>query len=84
MNQLVAEYLANPLFSLTATERLILVALSDQATGMRIEDIARVTGSKFRWVARQVSRLLSLGILHRVSPGTYALCGVVKQPYLGG
>jgi len=40
---------------------------------LRIEDVARVTGSKFRWGAREISKLAQMGILHRVAPGTYAL-----------
>ena len=73
MNRRVAEYLDNPSLGLTPTDRLILLTLADHATGLRIEDVIRVTGSKFRWVAREISKLAELGILRRVGPGTYAL-----------
>jgi DNA-binding IclR family transcriptional regulator len=52
---------------------LILLTLADHAVGMRIEEIARITGAKFRWIARQVSKLAQMGIVRRVGPGTYAL-----------
>jgi hypothetical protein len=58
---------------LTQTDRLILLTLADHVSGLRIEDVARVTGSKFRWGAREISKLAQMGILHRVAPGTYAL-----------
>ncbi len=77
MNQIVAAYLANSLLNLSATDRLILMALADHVAGMRIEDIAAATGSKFRWIARQVSKLARMGILHRVSPGKYAIADCV-------
>ena len=73
MNQIVAELLVNPYLSLSATDRLILLTVAKHVTGLRIEDIARFTGSKYRWVARQVSHLAEMGILRRVAPGTYAL-----------
>lgn len=73
MNQLVAEYLLNPYLCLTPTDRLILLTLAEHLTGMRIEEVARATGSKFRWVARQVSKLAQMGIIRRVGPGTYVL-----------
>jgi len=73
LNQLVAEFIVNPYLSLSATDKLILVELAEYVSGMRLEDIARATGSKLRWVARQVSKLSQLGLLRRVAPGTYAL-----------
>jgi predicted transcriptional regulator len=41
--------------------------------GSRIEDIARLTGSKYRWIATEVSKLTRIGILRRVGPNTYAM-----------
>ena len=73
MNPQIAEFLISPCFSLTATDRLILVTLANHATGMRIADIARLSGSKFRSIARQVSKLAQMGILRRVAAGAYAL-----------
>ena len=36
-------------------------------------DIARFTGSKYRWIATEVSRLTRIGVLRRVAPNTYAI-----------
>jgi DNA-binding IclR family transcriptional regulator len=49
------------------------MVLADHPRGLRIEEIARLSGSRFRWVARQVSTLTKMGILRHVAPGTYAL-----------
>lgn len=73
MKELIQEYIMNPCVSLTATDKLILLTLAEHVTGLRIEDIARVTGSKFRWMQREISRLTRLGVLRRVSPGTYSI-----------
>lgn len=73
MNQIVAEFIVNPTLSLSASDKLILLTVADHIAGMRIEEIAAVTGSRFRWIARQVSKLTQMGILRRVAPGTYAL-----------
>lgn len=73
MNQLVAEYLVNPYLCLSATDRLILLTLAEHLTGLRIEDLAHVTGAKFRWLAKRVGRLTEIGLVRRVEPGKYAL-----------
>jgi DNA-binding IclR family transcriptional regulator len=73
LNQIVAELVANSHLGLTATDRLILLTLADRPKGLRIEEIARLSGSRFRWVARQVATLTKMGILRHVAPGTYAL-----------
>ena len=78
MNQL-ADFVINSFASSTATERLILLALAERASGMRIEEIARATGSRFRWVAQRVSALTMRGILCRVAPGTYALSNCAES-----
>lgn len=84
MNQLVAQYLINPYLCLTPTDRLILLSLAERVAGMRIEEIAATTGSKFRWIARQVSKLAQMGILRRVGPGFYALSdGTESKPRVG-
>ncbi|MGB8478555.1 MAG: hypothetical protein WCE63_06910 [Acidobacteriaceae bacterium] len=73
MNQLLESILFDLSLALTATDRIILLSLSAYPLGQRIEDIARSTGSKYRWVANQVSKLTRLGILRRVAPNTYAI-----------
>ena len=65
--------LADPNLGLTPTGRVILLHLAQRPSGARIEEIAFSTGSKYRWVESQVSRLTQLNILRRVSPGTYAI-----------
>jgi hypothetical protein len=65
--------LGDPSLCFTATDRIILLHLSQYPTGSRIEDIARSTGSKYRWIENQVSRLTRIGILQRVAPNTYAI-----------
>ena len=73
MKELIQQYFTNPYLNLTATDRLVLLILTEHITGLRIEDIARATGSRFRWMQREISRLTGLGVLRRVSPGTYTI-----------
>ena len=75
MNQLVADLLANTYLCLTPTDKLILLAIAEHATGMRIEEVARSIGCRLRWVARQISTLTRMGILSRVGPSMYGLSG---------
>jgi hypothetical protein len=69
----VQSILGDPNLGLTATSRVILLYLAQRRSGARIEEIAFSTGSKYRWVESQVSRLMRLNILRRVGPGTYAI-----------
>jgi hypothetical protein len=69
----VQSILGDPRLGLTPTSRVILLHLAHRPSGARIEEIAFSTGSKYRWVESQVSRLTQLSILRRVSPGTYAI-----------
>ena len=69
----MADFLANTYLGLTPTDKLILLTLADRVSGMRIEEIASAAGSRFRWVAREISKLTDMGIVRRVGPGTYAL-----------
>jgi len=73
MNELVENILGDPTLELTATDRIILLHLGQHPSGSRIEDIARCTGSKYRWVENQVSKLTRVGLLQRVGPNTYAI-----------
>lgn len=78
MNQLVADFLTNSFLCLTPTERLILLTLAEHVTGLRTEDLAHVSGAKFRWLAKRVGRLTELGLVRRVAPGKYALSDSVE------
>jgi hypothetical protein len=69
----VQSILGDPNLGLTATSRVILLHLAQHPSGARIEEIAFSTGSKYRWVESQVSRLTQLNILRRVTPGMYAI-----------
>ena len=73
MEDTVQCILTNSSLELTPTARVILLHLAQHPFGARIEQIAASTGSKYRWVETQVSRLTRLGILHRVAPGTYTI-----------
>jgi len=73
MEDKVQSILGDPNLGLTATSRVILLYLAQRPSGARIEEIAFSTGSKYRWVESQVSHLTQINILHRVSPGTYAI-----------
>lgn len=73
MEDKLQSILADPNLGLTPTGRVILLHLAQRPSGARIEEIAFSTGSKYRWVESQVSRLTQLNILRRVSPGTYAI-----------
>ena len=73
MNQIATEIITNRFLGLTATDRLIVLIVAEYSAGMRLEEIARLTGSRYRWVARQVSALTQMGVLRRVAPGIYAL-----------
>jgi hypothetical protein len=73
MNELLATILGDPTLWLTATDRLILLLLAQSPAGSRVDDIARATGSKYRWIATEVSKLARIGILRRVAPNTYAI-----------
>jgi len=78
LNPTVADFLSNTYLCLTPTDRLILLSLAERMAGMRIEDLAHVTGAKFRWLARRVGRLTELGLVRRVAPGKYALIDSVE------
>jgi hypothetical protein len=69
----VQSILGDPNLGLTATGRVIILHLAQRPSGARVEEIAFSTGSKYRWVESQASRLTRLGILRRVAPGTYAI-----------
>jgi hypothetical protein len=71
--QYSSSILGDPNLGLTATSRVILLHLAQHPSGARIEEIAFSTGSKYRWVESQVSRLTQLNILRRVTPGMYAI-----------
>ena len=73
MNERLERILGNPNLGLTPTDRIVLFHLTQHPLGSRIEDIARFTGSKYRWVATEVSKLTRIGILRRVGPNTYAM-----------
>lgn len=73
MNDFLEQILGNPTLGLTPTDRIILFHLAQSPLGSRIEDIARLTGSKYRWIATEVSKLTRIGILRRVGPNTYAM-----------
>jgi hypothetical protein len=73
MTQLLDRILGDPNLGLSATARIILLHLAQSPAGSRIEDIARLTGSKYRWVENHVSKLTRAGILRRVAPNTYAI-----------
>ena len=78
MNQLIAEFLINPYLSLTATDKLVLLTLAEHVTGLRVEELAHVSGAKFRWLAKRVGRLTELGLVRRIEPGKYALSDCVE------
>lgn len=69
----VAEIISNPYLGLSATDRLILLTLAGHTAGLRTEEIARLSGSRYRWVARQVSAPVKMGLLRRIGPSKYAL-----------
>jgi hypothetical protein len=73
VNLLLENILGDPNFGLTATDRIILIHLAQHPSGARIEDIASGTGSKYRWVENQVSKLTRIGLLRRTGPNTYAV-----------
>ena len=58
---------------MTATDRLILLVLAAHPEGQRVEYIASATGSNFRWVENETTKMTRLGVLRRVAPGTYAI-----------
>ncbi|MGB8477324.1 MAG: hypothetical protein WCE63_00605 [Acidobacteriaceae bacterium] len=73
MNQFLESILLDLSVGLTATDRVILLFLGEYPLGQRIEDIARSTGSKYRQIANEISKLTRMGLLRRVSPATYAI-----------
>jgi hypothetical protein len=75
VNDLLESILGDPTLRLTPTDRMILLCLQQFPQGCRVEDIARLTGSKYRWIESEVSRLTRIGVLRRVAPNTYAVEG---------
>jgi hypothetical protein len=73
VNELLENILGDPTLGLTATDRIILLHLGQYPAGCRIEYIARCTGSRYRWIEKQVSKLTRIGLLQRVGPNTYAI-----------
>jgi len=73
MTECIATILADPALGLTATDRLILLLLAQSPAGSRVEDIAHTTGSKYRWVENEVSKLTRLGVIRRIGPNTYTI-----------
>jgi predicted transcriptional regulator len=73
LNKFLEAILSDLSLGLTATDRVILLHLAQDLAGSRIEDIARSTGSRYRRIENQVSKLTRLGILQRVRPNTYAI-----------
>lgn len=73
MDEPLSTILANESLALTATDRIILLHLAQSPAGERIEEIARLTGSKYRWIESEVFKLTRIGILCRVAPNRYAI-----------
>jgi predicted transcriptional regulator len=73
MHELLESILGDPSLGLTATDRIVLIHLAQYPEGLRVEDIARSTGSRYRWVENEACKLAQLGILRRVAPNTYAI-----------
>ena len=73
VNNLLESILGDPNLGLTATDRMILLCLQQFPEGCRVEDIAKLTGSKYRWIESEVLRLTRIGVLRRVAPNTYAI-----------
>jgi hypothetical protein len=73
VNQSLERILGDHSLGLAATARIILLYLAQSPSGARIEDIARYTGSGYRWIEKQVSKLTRVGILRRVGRNTYAI-----------
>ncbi|MGA2167513.1 MAG: hypothetical protein ABSG62_04835 [Terracidiphilus sp.] len=73
MNELLESILGDSSLGLTATDRVVLIHLAKHPAGQRVEDIARSTGSRYRWVENEAHKLTQLGILRRLAPNTYAV-----------
>jgi hypothetical protein len=73
MNQILENILGDPRLGLTATDRVVLIHLAKYPAGQRVEDIARSTGSRYRWVENEAHKLTQLGVLRRLAPNTYAI-----------
>ena len=73
MNELIESILGNPSLGLTATDRIVLLHLASYPEGQRVEEIARITGSRYRWIENETHKLTQLGVLRRVAPNTYAV-----------
>ena len=73
MHESLESILGDPSLGLTATDRIILIHLAQYPEGQRVEDIARLTGSRYRWVENEAYKLAQTGILRRVAPNTYAI-----------
>lgn len=69
----IESILTNPALELTPTDRLVVLQLAQSPSGLRIDDIAKSTGSKYRWIENEVLRLTRIGVLLRVAPNTYAI-----------
>jgi hypothetical protein len=73
MDQAIETILNYPNLGLTATDRFLVLHLSKYPAGQRIEDIARLTGSKYQRVAVETYKLARLGVLTRTAPNAYAV-----------
>jgi len=73
MHESLESILGDPSLGLTATDRIILIHLAQYPEGQRVEDFARLTGSRYRWVENEACKLAQTGILRRVAPNTYAI-----------
>jgi hypothetical protein len=73
MQKLLESVLGDLTLGLTATDRVVLFHLAQYPEGQRVEDIARLTGSRYRWIENEAYKLVQLGVLRRVGPNTYAI-----------
>ena len=73
MYEQLESILGDPNLGLTATDRVVLIYLAQYPEGQRLEDIARFTGSRYRWVENEAYKLTQIGVLRRVAPNTYAI-----------
>jgi hypothetical protein len=73
MHELLETILGTQRLGLTATDRVVLIHLAQYPGGQRVEDIARSTGSRYRWIENEAYKLTQISVLRRVAPNTYAI-----------
>ena len=73
MDQRISTIFSDEALELTATDKVIILHLAQYPDGLSVEEICHATGSKFRWIEKEVSRLTRLGVLIRIAPNTYTI-----------